>query len=167
MMNQVIEGMIVRAEPRRGRFGQQAFDAVTVRRADGSEARIGRVSVPAELASAMAPGTHGRFFFHDVMGRRGLHGFKPEKGAVRGAFPRMIEDAFGALTMVNLVILATMLTLDGNLRLMPAMMAALGATLWMAFAASRQAIEHYFNFDAGLTKASGRSAAQRPRHQLV
>jgi hypothetical protein len=167
MMNHPIEGTLVQARPRSRWFGQQSFDAVVVRRADGSEAEIGRVSVPVELAGAMAPGSRGRFYFHDVLGQQGMHGFKPLNGAARGAFPRLAEDAFGALTMINLVILATMLTLDGNLRLMPALMAALGTTLWIALAASRQAIVHDFEFEEGVAKARRDSAAQRARHQLV
>lgn len=167
MMNHPIDGTLVQATPRGGLFGQAAYDGVTVRRADGREVRLGRVSVPAELAEAMVPGTEGRFFFHDIAGTKGMHGFKSAAGPVRGAFPRLIEDAFGALTMINLLMLATLLTLDGELRLLPAMMAALGATIWVIFAASRQAIMHDFNFEAGLGRASRRSAAERPRHQLV
>lgn len=167
MMNQAIEGVLVQATPRRGLFGQYAYGDVTVRRGDGGEVRIERVVVPAELRSTMDPGTQGRFFFHQVAGRRGMHGFAPAAGEVRAAFPRLIEDAVGALTMINLVMLAVMLTLDGELRLMPALMASLGATLWVFFAASRQAIVHAFEFEAGLARQKRRSAAQRPRHQLV
>ena len=167
MMNRPIEGVLVEARLRRGMFGQFAYDDVTVRRTDGGEVRLGRVAVPIELKATMAPGTQGRFCFHDVVGRKGMHGFVSAAGEVRAGYPRLIEDAFGALTMLNLVMLATMLTWDGGLRLMPAMMAALGATLWMIFAASRQAIVHEFNFEVGIATRSRRSAAQRPRHQLV
>jgi hypothetical protein len=115
----------------------------------------------------MVPGTEGKFFFHDVAGFKGLHGYKAADGAVRGAFPRLLEDAFGALTMVNLVILVTLLTFDGDLRIVPALMAVLGFTAWSVFAASRQAIVHDFAFETGAVRAGRRSTAQRPRHQLV
>lgn len=167
MMNRAIEGVLVEARLRRSLLGQLSYEQVTVRQADGREVALGRVAVAAELRDAMTPGTQGRFFFHDVVGFKGLHGFTSPDGQVRTAFPRLIEDAFGALTMINLVMLATLLTFDGSLRLLPAMMVALGATAWAIFAASRQAIVHDFRYEAGLPQATRRSAAQRPRHQLV
>lgn len=167
MMNHRIEGVLVEAKLRRGMFGQHSYDDVTVRRGDGWEVKLSRVSVAAEMRSLMVPGTQGEFHFHEVVGLKGMHGFKSAAGEVKGAFPRLIEDAFGALTMINLVMLATLLSWDGNMRLMPAMMAALGATVWIMFAASRQAIVHDFKFYAGVSKKTRRSGAQRPRHQLV
>ena len=167
MMNRAIEGVLVEAKLRGGLFGQLSYEQVTVLQADGREVALGSVAVAADLRDTLVIGTHGRFFFHDVVGFKGLHGFKSADGSVRTAFPRLIEDAFGALTMINLVMMATMLTFDGELRLLPAMMAALGATSWMIFAASRQAIVHDFNFESGIAKAARTSAAKRPRHQLV
>ena len=167
MMNHPIDGMLSNATLQRSMFGQLSYRDVAIRRSGGSQVTFARLSVPAELRQLMEPGTQGRFFFHEVVGFEGLHGFASEDGEVRKAFPRLIEDAFGALTMINLVMLATMLSLDGNLRLMPALMAALGATIWIMFAASRQAIVHEFDFKAGVARTRRRSGSHRPRHQLV
>ena len=82
-----IDGTITTARLKRPLFGGATYTDVTIRQHDGDQRRIGSMMVLNDMKQAMAPGARGRFYFHSVLGTKGIHGFRPTGGAGRGSFP--------------------------------------------------------------------------------
>lgn len=82
-----IDGTITTARLKRPLIGGAVYTDVTVRQNDGDQRRIGSMMVLNDLRHAMAPGARGRFYFHNVLGTKGIHGFRPEQGPALGSFP--------------------------------------------------------------------------------
>lgn len=82
-----IDGTITTARLKRPLIGGAVYTDVTVRQDDGDQRRVGAMMVLNDMKHAMAPGARGRFYFHNVLGTKGIHGFRPASGAGLGSFP--------------------------------------------------------------------------------
>lgn len=140
MHHSPIEGRMVAATLSRSFAGERVYRGVVIRRRDGADQRIGRVTVPAQLADVMAEGSEGRFFLHDVMGSRGLHAFAAADGSPRTAFPRLTEIVFAVLAAFNLLIVAVALTYEAGLPIVPLALGVLATSAWAACRGTREAI---------------------------
>jgi len=150
MMHRPIEGTVMVARFKRSVLGQSSYSDVTVRRMDGSHETFENVVVSDTLRDALVPGQSGRFYFHDVAGTRGMHGFKPACGAARMAFPVLYERMFAAFGALNLLLALGLMIVTGDLRLLPLLVGVLAATGWVIYRASRQAIMHDSEHDISL-----------------
>jgi hypothetical protein len=157
MMNRAIDGIVTVARLKRGALGQSIYSDVTIRRTDGSLEQLGSLVVANALRDVLAPGTGGRFYFHDIMGARGLHGFQPAGQAARMMFPRVNELALGLMGLLNLVMVFGWMLMDGGLRVLPFMIGVACVIGWAVFTASRQALTHDFRHETRMM--SGRFAA--------
>jgi hypothetical protein len=81
------DGTIVVAKLKRKLIGGAVYTDVTVRREDGSHRNIGTIMALEGMWPAMVPGTRGRFYFHDVLGSKGIHGVRPVGGQAHFYFP--------------------------------------------------------------------------------
>ena len=150
MMHRPIEGTLMVARLKRSFLGQSVYTDVTVRRMDGSHEPIGTIVIADQLRDALVPGASGRFYFHDIAGTRGMHGFKPAGGAARMIFPMLHERMFAAFGGVNLLLALGLMLLSGDLRLLPLLVGVLAMTGWVIYRASRQAIMHDSEHDISL-----------------
>ena len=150
MMHRPIEGTLMVARLKRSFLGQSAYTDVTVRRMDGSHEVVGDVVLSDKLRDALVPGASGRFYFHDVAGTRGMHGFKPASGPSRMAFPVLYERMFAAFGGLNMLLALGLVLLTGELRLLPLLVGVLAMTGWVIYRASRQAIMHDSEHDISL-----------------
>lgn len=166
MMHRPIEGILTVARLKRSLLGQSVFTDVTVRRFDGSHERIGDIVLSDRLRDALVPGASGRFYFHDVAGTKGMHGFKPAGGTARMAFPTLHERIFAAFGGLNLALAIGWLLLTGNLRLLPLLVGVLAMTGWVIYRASRQAIMHDSQHDIGLLQRSLNQPRSAPATSL-
>jgi len=87
MSHFLIDGTITTARLKHRLIGGAVYTDVTVRQDDGDQRRIGSMMVLNDLKHAMIPGARGRFYFHNVLGTKGIHGFRPLAGAGLGSFP--------------------------------------------------------------------------------
>ena len=150
MMHRPIEGTLMVPRLKRSLLGQSVYSDVTVRRMDGSQETVGDIVISDKLRDALAPGASGRFYFHDIAGTRGMHGFKAAGGAARMAFPMLHERVFAAIGGLNLMLAITLVLLTGELRLLPLLVGVLATTGWVIYRASRQAILHDSEHDVSL-----------------
>lgn len=164
MMNRPIEGVITAATRKASAFGQTVYRDVTLRRADGVEQKLGGVMVAAKLEQALQPGSEGRFFFHDVMGSQGMHGFAPRGGKTELAFPKLVEHVFAALALVNLGLVAAWISAEGALQLVPLMIGVLATTAWATCRGLRQAVMHDFKYESRVAAARTHRQAVFGRH---
>ena len=166
MMHRPIEGTLMVARLKRSLLGQSVYSDVTVRRMDGTQEAIGDIVISAKLRDALVPGASGRFYFHDIAGTRGMHGFKPAGGAARMAFPVLHERVFAAFGALNLVLAVGLLLLSGELRLLPLLVGVLALTGWVIYRASRQAILHDSEHDISLLQRALGQARRAPATSL-
>ncbi|MFC3264767.1 hypothetical protein ACFOEX_00140 [Camelimonas abortus] len=82
------------------------YDAIDVIDPDGVTHTLRGVRAEPAVAGRIAVGAAGRFYLHDVAGFRGVHGFRPPRGAPVFAFPRLPAAACLAVALVNLAWIA-------------------------------------------------------------
>jgi hypothetical protein len=160
MMNRPIDAVVVTARLKRAALGERVYTDVTLRRRDGVEQQLGRVTVPAALADVLTPGRQGCFYFHDLLGAQGLHAYRPVGGTERTAFPMLVERVFGLLAFLNLALVSAFLAAEAGLPLVPLMLGVLATTVWATCRGSREAVLHDLKFERRL-------AASRNHRQAV
>lgn len=160
MMNRPINAVVVNATLKSARLGERVYGDVTLRRRDGSEQRLGRVTVANRLGEVLVPGREGCFYFHDVMGAQGLHAYRALGGTEKIAFPMLIERVFGLLAILNLAMVSAWLAAEAGLQLVPLMLGVLATTAWAASRGCREAVLHDLKFES-------RVAAARNHRQAV
>lgn len=101
-----IDGTITTARLKRALIGGAVYTDVTVRQDDGDQRRIGAMMVLNDLKHAMAPGARGRFYFHNLLGTKGIHGFRPGHGEGRGSFPGRWVATSLIIGLLNLSLVA-------------------------------------------------------------
>ena len=160
MMNRPINAVVVTARLKRAALGERVYSDVTLRRRDGSEQQLGRVTAPESLGDVLTPGREGCFYFHDMMGAQGLHGYRPVGGAERVAFPMLVERIFALLAILNLALVSAFLAAEAGLPLVPLMLGVLATTAWATCRGCREAVLHDLRFES-------RVAASRNHRQAV
>lgn len=101
-----IDGTITIAKLKRPLIGGAVYTDVTVRQDDGDQRRIGALMVHTDMRHAMVPGARGRFYFHNVAGSKGIHGFRPKGAQANGSFPGRWAGIFLALGLLNMALVA-------------------------------------------------------------
>jgi hypothetical protein len=160
MMNRPINAVVVTARLKRAALGERVYADVTLRRRDGSEQQLGRVTAPEALGDVLTPGREGCFYFHDMMGAQGLHAYRPVGGTERVAFPMLVERLFALLAMLNLALVSAFLAAEAGLPLVPLMLGVLATTAWATCRGCREAVLHDLKFES-------RVAASRNHRQAV
>ena len=160
MMNRPINAVVVSATLSRVRLGERVYRDVILRRRDGSEQRLGQVIVADRLGEVLVPGREGCFSFHDVMGAQGLHAYQPVGGTAKVAFPMLFERAFGALALLNLMLVSAWLAAEAGLQLVPLMLGVLATAAWATCRGCREAVLHDLKYES-------RVAAVRNHRQAV
>lgn len=133
-------------------LGGATYRDVTFKRADGREERIGRMLVLDDLRPVMVPGTRGRFYFHDVGGTRGMHGFRAPSGEAYGSFPLRWERMMALVGLLSLVTALTRLAFDGSF---PMLQFSLGVII------SCLAVVFYFERKSSMTDFTAENGASR------
>jgi hypothetical protein len=160
MMNRPIEGVVIAAQLRRRLFGHSFWRDVTLRCADGTEARFARVATAGRLDAALTVGSRGRFHFHDLIGMRGLHGFTPVGGReTMQSFPRLIEALCATLALLNLCVAAAWLAWGGTLSPIALTAGVIATMIWATCYGARQAIVQDVCFEERVAADRRRRAA--------
>ena len=154
MMNRPIDATLVSATLKRCALGERLYGDVTLRRRDGTEQRIGRVTVASRLGDVLTPGQAGRFFFHDVMGAQGLHAFAPVNGPTRIFFPMLVERTFALLALLNLCLVSGWLAYNGVLQILPLTLTVVATAAWAACRGCREAVLHDTRYEGRVAAAS-------------
>lgn len=97
-----IDGIITTARLKQPLIGGATYTDITIRQDDGDQRRIGAMMVLNDMKHAMAPGARGRFYFHNLLGTKGIHGFRPAGGTGIASFPGrwiFVTLAFGLLNL--------------------------------------------------------------------
>ncbi len=161
MMNRPIDAVVVSANLKRSALGERVYSEVVLRRRDGSELRLGQVTVSNDLGDVLVPGREGCFSFHDMLGSTGLHAYRPVGGAERVAFPMLVERLFGALAIVNLMLVSAWLASQAGLQVVPLMVGVLATMAWATTRALREAVLHDFKYESQVAARSHRQAVLR------
>ncbi len=152
MANIVIDGTIENATLKRAAMGQSIFEAVTVRRSDGTREHFRKLIVANALRDALKSGATGRFYFHKFIDQSGLHAVRSGSRS-QFAFPRNIEIILGIMGTLNLLMLVGWIAADGGVRLLPAIFGPLCTALFIGLAAARHSAARQFTSD-GAARAS-------------
>jgi hypothetical protein len=153
MMNRPIDAVVVSARLQRSALGERVYSEVTLRRRDGSEQRLGRVTAANRLGDVLVPGREGRFYFHDMMGSQGLHSYRPVGGSERVAFPMLVERVFGILALLNLAVVSAWLAAEAGLQLVPLMLGVLATMAWATCRGCREAVVHDLRYESRIARA--------------
>ena len=117
MAHHSIDGTLMVARLQQQAFGQDVYQDVTVRGADGNQVNLGRQMVSATLRDLMVPGTAGRFYFYNFAGNKGVYAFRSPGAAVRLAYPAVRLDMISLiLGILNFAMAAIWLFGEGELR---------------------------------------------------
>ena len=164
MMNRPIDAVVVTARLKRSALGERVYTDVTLRRRDGSEQQLGRVTAPASLSDVLTPGREGCFYFHHMLGAQGLHAYRPAGGAEQTAFPMLVERVFGLLALLNLAVVSAFLSVEAGLPLVPLMLGMLATTAWATCRGSREAVLHDLRYESRLAAARNHRQAVMRSH---
>lgn len=110
---------------------------IKIRRADGGETALGMAVATPEVAAALQPGVRGRFYLYKAIDHQGIHGVRPEGGALVAQFPRTNETLMAVLFVINLVVVAAMLALDDRLPLLALLLLPFTGTLFFVYRKTR------------------------------
>lgn len=157
MANIVIDGIVEEATLRRSARGQSVFETVTIRSDSGKPRTFRKLIVANAMRELLKPGLSGRFYFHNFIDQKGLHGLRAD-GHSLFAFPGNAEKLLGILGLLNLLLLAGWIAMDGGVRLLPAIFGPLCTALWVALRSARKGAEAQFAADAGVAQVQPRSA---------
>jgi hypothetical protein len=104
MAHEAVDGMLTVAKLKRGLLGGAVYTDVTIRRDDGDVRRLGTVMVLSNMTHAMVPGSRGRFYAYNVLGTKGVYGFRPHGRPSYGAFPVRFEMMLLGMAVANLLL---------------------------------------------------------------
>lgn len=155
-----VDGTLVIAKLQRGVTGGAVYEDVTVRRDDGTHEAIGTVLAADEVKSAMVPGSRGRFYFFDVLGASGIHGFRPVNGKACAYFPYRWDMMTTGLGVINLLVALGWWTVEGSFAPVATIFGLIGLVIGTLFFTTRTAAMRSYRADeAAATTAQELAAA--------
>ncbi len=158
MANSIIKGVVEEAKLKRSGRGQSIFETVTFRRTDGKRETFRKLIVANDVRDLLKSGLAGRFYFHSFLDQKGLHGLRSEERTLF-SFPDNLAKILCILGLLNLVMLAGWIAVDGGVRLLPAIFGPLCTGLWLALRMARGSAQAHFEADGGSTpRVQARSA---------
>ncbi len=101
-----VDGTITIAKLKRPLLGGAVYTDVIVRQDDGDQRRVGALMAHRDMRQAMVPGARGRFYFHNVLGSKGIHGFRAAGGQSLASFPGRWAGIFLSLGALNVALVA-------------------------------------------------------------
>jgi hypothetical protein len=145
------DGTLVVAQLKRRLLGSAAvYKDVTIRRGDGSTRNLGTILVLDDMRDAMVPGSQGRFYHYDVLGSKGVHGFRPVSGRAHARFPLRWDIMCWGIGLLNLLVVAMWLMLNGSYAYWASAFAIIGVIMGVMFTSTRiAAMKAYGADDAG------------------
>ncbi len=164
MSHDKVDGMVIVAKLKRRLIGGAVYQDVAIRRDDGDVRRVGTILALDDIRHALVPGSRGRFYVYDLFGTKGLYGFRPIGGNAHARFPQRWAIIFAMMGLLNLMVTAGWLLLDGRLAMLPTALAIMSITLSILFVCSRSAAMRTWRADdpdvraAALMRASGARA---------
>ena len=163
MAHEPVDGMLMVAQLKRRLLGGAVYTDVTIRRNDGDVRRLGTVLVLNDVDHAMVPGNRGRFYAYNVLGTKGIHGFRPVGRTAHGSFPQRFEVMLLSLGLLNLLLTVYFLSTGNGFAWISGATSLLGLTCGALFLRARTvAMRAYHQDDPNFTsKAEHRSARAR------
>jgi hypothetical protein len=142
-----VDGTLVIAKLKRDVLGGGLYTDVTVRRDDGSHEAIGSVIATTDLRFAMVPGSRGRFYYHEVLGAKAIHGFRPLSGKAQAYFPYRWDLMTSGLGAINLLVALGWWLLQGSFAPVATIFGMIGIVMGALFLATRTAAMRHFRAD--------------------
>ena len=147
MSHQYVDGTLVVAKLKRSLLGGAIYADVTVRDREGGRTNLGTILAADAMRHAMVPGRSGRFYFHDLLGSKGVHGFRPLAGKASAHFPRRWEVIGWALGSLNLLTALSWLLLDGSFAIWAGSFGMVGIVMALLFRSERGAAMRAYRAD--------------------
>lgn len=143
-----IDGTVVEVDAARARWGQTLYKNVTIRKADGSEERIGKFAAAGQVQDMVAEGTTGRFYLFKNVGQRGFCGFRGN-GEEIYAYPKF----FFWMQLVMMFLMAGLIAFSWGswyeIRFAIAVLVLVASAVFVAFDLNSQsAAAGYFSRDS-------------------
>jgi hypothetical protein len=161
MSHRSVDGTLVVAQLKRGLLGAAVYKDVTVREPDGAHRKLGTLMVLDDMRHVMVPGRSGRFYLYDVLGSKGVHGFRPAAGPAHAYFPYRWEVMTWGVGALNLLMALTWLLMDGSFAIWTTGFGILGVVLGIMFLTTRiSAMKAYRADDARVPGSSVPHAAR-------
>jgi hypothetical protein len=158
-----LDGTLVVAQLKRSLLGGAVYTDVTVRDCKGGLKKLGTLTVLDDIRHAMVPGSRGRFYHYNMLGSKGVHGFRPVCGKAHGHFPYRWELMGWGLGLLNLMLVLIRLLTEGKIALWSVGFGLLGLVLGVIFSATRIAADKAYRADDAVmpSKAQLKAAGLR------
>jgi hypothetical protein len=145
----VIDGTIEAAAVKRSNAAVTLYDRITIRTSDGSERRLDRVAVAADVAAAVEPGTEGRFYGYKAIDHRGLFAARTRDGRSAFAIPTANEKLMLMMAIVGLGGFAILLIFGSKIGLLSLILGVLGVIGSIRYRRDRLEARARYDADAG------------------
>jgi hypothetical protein len=146
MSFEMIDGTIESAALKRATAKVAMYDRIVIRTADGAERRLEKVAVAPDVASALQPGTEGRFYGYKAIDHRGLFGMRTRDGRSAFAIPTGNERIMLVMAIAGLVAFLGFLLMGKGIGLLALVLTLLGTIGYFKYRSTR--IEARTRFDA-------------------
>lgn len=147
MAHRHIDGMIAVAQLKRNLVNGAVYRDVAIRNDDGDVRRIGTMMISTDMKPAMIPGSRGRFYVYDVLGTKGLYGFRPLGGPAHARFPRRWEMLGYGLGILNILLVIALFLLDGRISILSSLFGTVGIAMGVTFTGTRLAAMRAWHVD--------------------
>lgn len=149
MATGTIDGTVEQATVRRGGRGQTIYSEIRIRRDDGTVETLPKHVAASGLASALQPGSSGRFYTYKAIDHKGLSGFRGQDGRAIFAFPRTNEYLFVTLIAINAAVIVAGLAVFGDVWILPVLVIALCVFGWVFARKTHAEAQQRFDADGG------------------
>ena len=147
MTHRSVDGTLVVARLKRRVLGGAVYCDVTIRGAGGGETNLGTMMALDDMRHAMVPGGRGRFYVYDVLGSKGVHGFRPASGKAYANFPRRWAVMCWGAAALNLLIALSWLLFESRFAIWASSFGMLSMVLGVTFLTTRRAAMQAYHAD--------------------
>jgi hypothetical protein len=152
MAVEVIDGTIESAVLKRSNSKTALYDYITIRTTEGSERRLEKVAVAPDVATALQPGTDGRFYGYEAIDHRGLFAMRTRDGRSAFAIPTGNEQIMMMMTFAGLGAFIVLLLLGKAFAMVALALGGLGAFAWFKYRNTRLEARARYEADAEYTR---------------
>jgi hypothetical protein len=146
MSTETLDGTIESATVKQSNAKVSIYDAIVIRRTDGSERRLEKVAVAPSVVEMLQPGVQGRFYTYKALDHRGVVAARTKDGRSAFAIPSGNERIMMMAAIVGLAWTVVMLLARGGVPILGMLLGVGGALGWFSYRKTR--IESKARFDA-------------------
>lgn len=162
MSTSIVDGVVEEAIIKRARGGLVVFDTIRFQLDDGSSRTIKKAVVKQNVADALTPGSHGRFYLYSAFDLKGVHGVRCTDGSAVYGFPSNNAKVFLILGIVNIAWVALRVSMDGQVPMLGVALLILAITGYVLMNKGHREAQRQFDGDTAYPSAAAIAARGAP-----